>query len=67
MYGLLNTAKLNGHDPEGYLRQVLERIADHPVNRVDEPLPWRLKPERVEAPPGGSDHHRPSETATHTR
>ncbi len=32
-YSLIQTAKLNELDPEDYLRQVLERIADHPVRR----------------------------------
>jgi len=42
MYSLLETAKLNGIDPEAYLRQVLQRIADLPINRIDELLPWNL-------------------------
>ncbi len=40
MYTLLGSAKLNGINPQRYLRHVLERIADHPSNRIDELLPW---------------------------
>jgi len=42
LYSLLNTAKLNGIEPEAYLRTVIERIAETPINRVDQLLPWNL-------------------------
>ena len=37
---LIATTLLNGLDQEAWLRHVLERIAEHPVNRVAQLLPW---------------------------
>lgn len=42
LYSLIGTAMLNGVEPYAYLREVLGRIAEHPINRIDELLPWKL-------------------------
>jgi len=40
IYSLTETAKLNGIDPEAWLRDVLARLASHPAKRIGELLPW---------------------------
>jgi transposase len=46
---LIETARLNGIEPFVYLRDVLGRIADHPINRLDELLPWTWAARQDEA------------------
>jgi len=40
VFSLIETAKLNDVEPHAYLVDVLTRIADHPINRIHELLPW---------------------------
>lgn len=49
VYTLVETAKLNGLDPAAYLRDILSRIADHPINRIGELLPWNRRTDAKEA------------------
>jgi transposase len=44
MYTLIGTAKLNNLDPQAWLADALERIADQPVRRLHELLPWNWRP-----------------------
>jgi len=41
-YTLIRSAKLNGVEPEAYLREVLTRIGEHPINAIDALLPWNI-------------------------
>ena len=40
IYTLVETAKMNGINPQAYLTDVLERIAEHPIHQIDALLPW---------------------------
>lgn len=42
MYSLIGSARMNGIDPEASLHHVIERIAEYPINRIDELLPWNV-------------------------
>ena len=41
---LIQSAKLNGHDPHAYLRDVLQRLPTHKANQIGELLPHRWVP-----------------------
>ena len=49
MYTLIGTAKLNDVDPQAWLADVLDRIADLPQTRLHELLPWSWKAKRQQA------------------
>lgn len=42
IYTLIETAKMNGLDPKAYLSKILTVIADHPINRIQDLLPWNI-------------------------
>ena len=41
---IIETAKLNGLDPQAYLADILDRIHDHKINQLEELLPWNWEP-----------------------
>lgn len=52
LYTLIETAKLNGIDPQAWLADVLARLPDHPARRIDDLLPWnrtQLRPQQIAA------------------
>jgi transposase len=42
MYTIIETAKMSGLNPEAYLHHIIARIADHPINKIDQLLPWNF-------------------------
>jgi len=50
MYSLIETAKLNGLNPQLYLTDVLTRIADHPARQIADLLPWHWQPAQLSRP-----------------
>jgi transposase len=46
---IIETAKLSGLDPEAYLADIVARINDHPVSRLDNLLPWNWTPALADA------------------
>jgi hypothetical protein len=59
MYSLLGSAKLDGLDPESYLHQVLERIADHPISGINNLSLWNM--------PLQTHHRQPHSRCIHTK
>ena len=49
MYTLIGTAKLNDVDPQAWLADILDRIAELPQTRLYELLPWHWKVQRQQA------------------
>jgi transposase len=51
IYTIVQTAKLNGVNPEAYLKDTLARIAEgHPINQIDQLMPWQLSPPAADQP-----------------
>jgi len=46
---LIQSAKLNGHDPYAYLKDVMDRLPTQPAQRIGELLPHRWQPQSISA------------------
>lgn len=44
LYTLIETAKLNGLNPEAYLKHLIENLPTHPINKITQLLPWNCQP-----------------------
>src|SRR5271156_4621453 len=69
IYTIVETCKINNIDPQAYLSDILGRIADHPINKIDALLPWCWKKDKVAAF-GAQNRHptpRPSPDGYHQR
>ena len=53
-YSLIVTCRLNGIDPAAYFRDVMARIADHPINKIEELLPWKWAAQKAQAEPAAT-------------
>jgi hypothetical protein len=52
IYTIVASARLNRINPETYLRDMLTKIAaGHPINRIDELMPWRMTSTTAPQPP----------------
>jgi len=49
VYTLIESAKLNGVDPQAWLTDVLARLPDHPAKRITDLLPWNWQADRLAA------------------
>jgi hypothetical protein len=47
LYSLIVTCRLNGIDPTAYFRDVMARIAEHPINKIEALLPWKWATEKA--------------------
>jgi hypothetical protein len=70
MYTLIETAKLNGVDPQAWLADVLARLPDHPARQLDDLLPWSWTaslavPRGLSSPAADAFNPRPSPDAYH--